>query len=261
MTAISRLLQISVICLATILATSAYADDKITDLLTTLSTAKAQAEGRASRVQNCISLKDSRTLEGLTSKYDDARNPYNGRLDAWMFVLRNRRSVATETALEPEKLDAALANVRSFIESADRALGKAGCPAKVIWKEVGVAIITNIPQIAEAISNLLKSTGADDKEREELIKALEQRKMKPWTNISVILVFDWSTDEFVADEKITDAVLRKSSTSVYVNKWALKRNPGSLVVVDKLPPEGLGDSYFFYTGKIDDLKRFTGAIK
>lgn len=261
MSAISRSLQISVIGLATALVTSSYADDKVTDLLTTLSNAKAQAEGRASRVQNCMSLKGSRTLEGLTSKYDDARNPYNGRLDAWMFVLRNRRSVATETALEPEKLDAALVNVRGFIESADKALGKAGCPVKVIWKEVGLAVITFAPPIAEAISKLLKNIGADDKEREELIKALEQRKMKPWANISVIVVFDWSTDEFVADEKITDAMLRKGSTSVYVNKWALKRNPGSLVVIDKLPPEGLEDSYFFYTGKIDDLRRFTGAMK
>ena len=74
------------------------------DVLSALGDAKAQAEGRALRVQKCAPLKGSRVLEELNSKFEDARSPYNGRIDAWIFVLRNRGSVKIEDAIEPENV-------------------------------------------------------------------------------------------------------------------------------------------------------------
>lgn len=237
----------------------ALASDLIPDLLSSLSNAKSQVEGRAHRIQNCTTLRGSKILDALASKYDDARNPYNGRLDAWIFVLRTRRSVATEAALEPEKLTTSLLKVREFSDAADQALRNAGCSTKVIWKEVLVATITILPQLAEAIDALLKHIGSDDKERDELMKALEQRKINAWNSISVYVVYDWRINEFIASGQVTEEVLRKGSTSVYVNSWALKRSPGQLIVVDKLQPEGLAASYLLYTGKIEDLKRYTDS--
>ena len=235
------------------------ASDMIPDLLSNLSNAKSQVEGRAHRVQNCTTLRGTKSIEALVSKYDDARNPYNGRLDAWIFVLRTRRSVAAEAALEPEKLNAALLKAREFTEAADQALRKAGCPTKVLWKEVVVGVVTILPPVAEAIAALMKRVGSEDKERDELTKALEQRKMNAWSSISVYVVYDWTNEEFIATGKVTEEMLRKGSTSVYVNSWALKRDPGQLIVVDKLPPEGLAASYLMYTGKINDLKRYMDA--
>jgi hypothetical protein len=251
--------QGSALALSLLMAGPALANDVLADLLATLSNAKAQVEGRASRAQSCAPLRGSRMLEDLLTKYEDARNPFNGRLDAWVFVLRNRRSVPVENALEPEKMAAALAKVRYFTESADQSIRKAGCQTKVLWKEIGSAVIAFGPLVAEGISHLLKRSYVDDKEREELLKALEQRKIKAWDGVTAYFVYDWSTEEFLTGDKITDAALRKGSTSVYVNKWALKSNPGPLFVMEKLPPEGFDNSYLFYTGKIKDLERYTGA--
>ena len=254
-----RLFRYSAIALSIGTALPALASDVIPDLLSNLSNAKSQVEGRAHRIQNCTTLRGGKSIEALASKYDDARNPYNGRIDAWIFVLRTRRSGSAETALEPEKLTAALLKVREFSDAADQALRKAGCPTKVLWKEVVVGAITILPPVAEAIDALMKRVGSDDKERDELTKALEQRKINAWNSISVYVVYDWSIDEFIASGQVTEAVLRKGSTSVYVNSWALKRSPGKLIVPDKLPPEGLGGSYLLYTGRIEDLNRYTDA--
>jgi hypothetical protein len=70
-------------------STSAFAAGQVDDLLAALSNAKAELEGRATRVQNCSTLQSSKMLEVLRSQFDDARNPYNGRLDSWIFVLKN----------------------------------------------------------------------------------------------------------------------------------------------------------------------------
>ena len=119
-------------------------------------------------------------------------------------------------------------------------------------------MIELLPDAVDAFKEIQKKAGGDEKEREELSKALEQRKIDSWTKINVFLVYDWSTEEVIAMDSVTDAVLRKASTSVYVNTWTLTKNPGRLLVSDKLPPEGFADSYGLYTGKIDELlRRFT----
>jgi hypothetical protein len=233
-----------------------FANDKVPDVLATLLDAKAQAEGAASRVQSCYPLAGTSVYEELVSRYDKARSPHNARLESWLFVLRNRQGISTESALELEQMEASLAKIRQFIERAHAVLQKVGCgPNKVALKEIIGVAISLIPLTLEVVVKLFT---VDDKERAEVIKALEQRKIKPWDTLTAYVIFDWSKDEYLSDSQITDLTLRKGSTSVYVNKWALKRNPGPLLVVDKQPPEGLEGSYILYTGKIEDLKRFTG---
>ena len=249
------------VCALALATHAAYARDNVSDLLATLSSAKAQTEGRALRVQACVNLRGSRALEALISKYEDARNPYNGRIDAWIYILRTRRAVSVEDAVEPQKLQASFARLQDFIESSDRALVKAGCPMKVFWKEVVVAAITVGPAIYEGISGLLKRSDASDKERDEFMKALDERKIREWRNTTSYFVYDWSSETILATDSVTAETLRKGSTSVYVNMWALQRDPGPYLVVNKEPPQGIGDSYLLYTGKLDAIPRYTGVTK
>jgi hypothetical protein len=114
------------------------------------------------------------------------------------------------------------------------------------------------PPIVEALSNLFKQASADQKARNEFIKALEQQKIAAWRGISSYVLYDWSTEEIIPPDKINEALLRKASTSVYVNKWALESNPGPLLSPEKLPPDEL-PAYMLYTGKLKDLNRYTGS--
>lgn len=234
------------------------ASEKVSDLLATLSNAKAQAEGRAHRIQICKILRGTGKLEVLLSKYDDARNPFNGRLDSWMFSIRTGKSTAAENALEPEKLGDSLTKIKEFVDFADRELAKSGCPTKVLWKEAAAGI-TLLPAIMGAISDLLKRTDRDEKERLELVKALEERKIVQWDGVQVFVVYDWGTVKFLPAAEITYSELRKAGTSVYVNMWTFSKDPGPWVVVSKGTPDGLGESYKLYIGKIEDLDRFAGT--
>ena len=130
---------------------------------------------------------------------------------------------------------------------------------KVVLKEFVTAAIILVPPAAEAIAKLWAYFGSKQKERDEVIKTLEQKKISPWGNINVYYAFDWATETFLAQEDVTDEVLKKGSVLVYVNKWAVKRNPGAVLIGEKQAPDGLSGSYLLYTGKIEAIKQFADS--
>lgn len=254
----SRSFHLAIGILVWCMSVTSFASSQVDDLLAKLSNAKAELEGRAIRIQNCPGLRSTPALEVLKSQFDDARNPYNSRLDAWIFVITAQPSKPLEDTLEASKLNEAFFKVNEFKDAADEALRKGPCSRRVIFKEILIATAPLLAQpVVDALVNLFKQAAADPKIRSELIKALERQKISAWRGITSYVVYDWTIEEVISSDKITENVLRKASTSIYVNKWALEVNPGPSLVVDKLPPNEL-PAHMLYTGKLKDLKRYTG---
>ncbi|MBC7609708.1 MAG: hypothetical protein H7228_09070 [Polaromonas sp.] len=236
---------------------------QVEDLISSLSNAKAQLEGRAFRVQSCVGLRSANVVEDLRSKFDDARNSHNGRIDAWIFVLRTQPSKTVEETLETNKLSEARQRANAFLTAADQVLRKGSCTTKVFFlkEAVTLALTITAPVVVEALVNLYKDAASDPKLRAELGKLLEQQKIDQWQGVRSYVVYDWSTEEVVSPTKVNEALLLKASTSVYVNQWTLEANPGPFIVKDKLPPDELSGAHLLYTGKLKDLLRYTGSQK
>lgn len=241
----------------------ALAATQVDELISSLSNAKAQLEGRASRVQNCVGLRSGPVVEDLRSKFDDARNSHNSRIDGWLFTLRNQSSKTVEETLETNKLSEARQRANAFLTTADQMLKKGSCTTKVFFLKEGVVLALSLaaPYVVDGLVNLFKEAASDPKLRVEVMKVLEQQKIDEWQGVRSYVVYDWSTEEIIPAAQINEAMLRKASTSVYVNQWALETNPGGFVVKDKLAPDELSGAHLLYTGKLKDISRFTGSIK
>ena len=252
------LFRLSVLVVAGFVSTSTFAANRLPDIIALLSEAKAKAEGRASRVQACLATKDPKLLSVLIAQYDDARNPFNGRIDGWIVGIRTQHGKALEESLEVERLNLALNRIDSFAEAADRALIKYRCNVykKANWSKVVAIVFT--PEMIKVLLDFFRSSSETDKEREEAIRAIEIQKILEWQNVRSIIVFDWESAKFFVADDITADVLAKGSTSVYVNKWALGYKP-QRIVLNKSLPDGLSTSYQLYTGTLEDLKRYTGV--
>lgn len=253
-----RLIKVGALLAASYFATSAFAASKLPEVIAILSEAKAKAEGRASRAQACLVKKEPKVLSALISQYDDARNPFNGRIDGWVTELRVHRGKALDDSLEIERLNQALNRIDAFAESVDRALRLHGCGVykKVIWGKVAALLLT--PEMIKVLLEFIRDTSASDKEREHAIRAIEVQKILEWQNVRAVIAFDWKTSEFFVANDITQAVLTRGSTSVYVNEWALQEGLKQTPALTKSLPTGLSSSYKLYTGQLDDLQRYTG---
>lgn len=239
------------------------ASAQVDELISSLSNAKAQLEGRASRVQSCNRLRSGPIVEDLRSKFDDARNSHNSRIDGWLYILKTQTSKVVEETLETNKLNEARQRANTFLAAADQVLKKGSCGTKVLFFKEGVLLALNLgaPYVIDGLVSLLKDAGRDAESRANLIKILQQQRIDEWIGIKAYVVYDWSTEKIVPQGKIDEALLRKASTSIYVNQWALEANPGPLIVKDKLAPDELSGAHLLYTGKIKDLSKFTGAVK
>lgn len=237
-------------------STFALASDKVTSLLATLSTAKAQTEGRAQRVLTCSSLQNAMTLEDLRGRYDTARNHLNGRIDAWLFSLQRRKQFDFAAEAEATKLGVAIVKVNDFIARSDAALSSAPCSMKVFWKEALLAIIAITPAVIESVKSFWSAADTTDKERNALIRALEQYRISEWGSGTKLVAFDLKNQIFFPAGQVTDELARQSSTAIYVNKWVVREMPGESVVATKLPPGQLSKDYVLFTGKPSEIGKF-----
>lgn len=232
---------------------AAAAADRVTALLATLSTAKAQVEGRAQRVQTCVSFRDKKTLEDLRSKHDSARNHFNGRIDAWLFSLQKRKEFKFDAEAEAKDLSSAISKVNDFISSSDAALTSRPCARKVLWKEAVLAVIAIAPTLIDSLKSFWTNTETTESERSALVSALEQYRIAEWSGGTSLVAFDFETGSFVP---VSDDVARKAGTAIYVNKWLLKDNPSAAIVTTKLPPGPLSKDYVLFTGKPSAIDEF-----
>ncbi|MCD6734100.1 MAG: hypothetical protein LT103_10960 [Burkholderiaceae bacterium] len=232
----------------------AIADDKIDALLATLSTAKAQTEGRAVRLQGCTALKGRPALADLRSRYDTARSHFNARLDAWLYSLKYRKSFDLARDEELAKLNGAIEKINDFVQRSDTALTRAPCALKVFWKEAALAIIAITPALIDSLKSFWVSSETTDKEKESLLVALEQYRIAEWTARQIAVAFNFRSDTFIRYSELNDEALRQAPTAVYVNKWALREQPGATIVPTKLPPDQLSQDYILYTGKLSDVQ-------
>ena len=231
---------------------AAVAADKVNSLLATLSTAKAQVEGRAQRVQTCAALRDPNKVRDLRSKYDSARNHFNGRIDAWLFSLQKRKEFKFDAETEARELSSAIAKVNEFISGSDAALASMPCSTKVLWRESVLALIAIAPALVDSFKSFWGSADTTDSERNALIGALEQYRIAEWGGGAALVAFDFESQKFVT---VSDEVARQASTAIYVNKWLLKDKPGAVVVASKLPPGPLSKDYLLFTGKPSEIDK------
>lgn len=237
-------------------ATCSLASDKVASLLATLSTAKAQTEGRAQRVLTCSGLRDARMLQDLRGRYDSARNHFNGRIDAWIFSLQQRKEFKFSADAEAAELGGAIVKVNDFITRSDAALVSAPCSMKVFWKEALLAIIAVTPALIESVKSFWMGAETTDKEREALIRALEQYRIAEWGSGAKLVAFDLKNQIFIPYGQVTDELARQPATAIYVNKWIVRDMPGDSVVATKFPPGQLSSDYVLFTGKPSEIGKF-----
>lgn len=235
---------------------SAPAADKVVSLLATLSTAKAQVEGRAERVRACEALRDPALLQDLRSKYDSARNHFNGRIEAWLFSLQKRKEFKFDAEAEAKDIGGAISKINDFILRSDTALASVPCATKVFWKEAVLAIIAITPALIDTVKSFWNATDTTESDRSALIGALEQYRISEWGSGTTLVAFDLKTQKFIPWAKVNDEVARQASTAIYVNKWIVKEKPGEAVVAMKLPPGQLSKDYLLFTGKPSEIEKF-----
>jgi len=236
---------------------AALASDKVTSLLATLSTAKAQIEGRAQRVLACTGLRNDKTLQDLRSRYDNARNHFNGRIDAWLFSLRQRKEFNFSAEAEAAEISGAISKINDFIARSDTVLSSTPCPTKVFWKELVLAIVAIAPELIDSVKALWLNSDTTDKEREGLIQALEQYRIAAWGSGATLVAFDLRSQTFIPVGQVTDDVARQATTAIYVNKWVIREQPGDKIVATKLPPDQLSRDYLLFTGRPSEISKYT----
>jgi hypothetical protein len=236
-------------------ATLSYAAPApLPELLVALSTARGEAVGRASRVQACQQLRNQKVVTQLVLKYDDARTSHNARIEAWVFALKGKLLSLPDVAGESQQLNTSRLKVTEFTSAASAALTKAGCGSKVFWQPLLIALA---PVAVDKLVDYFKELAKDDKAVQEAIQELEFYKMPPWESAGAVVVYDWNSEQYLAEGKFTAADLKKGSTGIYVNKWTLVKEPNSLFVRYKEVPPALSGAYLLYTGPLDALKDFT----
>lgn len=228
---------------------------KVPELLETLSIAKGEAVGRAARIKSCQHLRDKKIIAELVLKYDDARNLYNSRLDGWIFSLKTKQALPADIAAETERLNSAFKKVREFTSSADAAMVGVGCPRRVAW-QVPLVIALAVLAVSKAY-DYFKEKSSDDNMRAELLRELEFLKIPAWESAGAVEAYDWNAKAYFASDEISLEILKRGSTSIYVNKWALTKKPNEFFVTYKEVPAALSGSHLLYTGPLESLKDFT----
>lgn len=234
---------------------AAISADKMTSLLATLSTAKAQVEGRAQRLLACRALRDPKKLQDLRGRYDSARNHFNGRIDAWLFSLQKRKEFTFDADAEAKDLSGAIVKVNEFITRSDAALTSVPCVSNVFWKEAALAIIAIAPALIDSVKAFWSDSTTTETDRKALIGALEQYRIAEWSGGATFVAFDLKTELFIPTAIVNDEIARQATTAIYVNKWFVKDNPGAAVVATKFPPVQLSKDYVLFTGKPSEIER------
>lgn len=224
------------------------------ELLVALSTARGEAVGRANRVQACPQLRGKKVVTQLVLKYDDARTSHNARIEAWVFALQAKQLSLPDIAGEVQQLQTSRVKVSAFTSAASAELTKAGCGTKVAWQPWLLALV---PVAVDKLIDYFKGLSSDDKAIQEAIKELEFYKIPPWESAGAIVVYDWSSEQYLTEGRFTAVDLKKGSTGIYVNKWTLTKEPNNLFAKDKDVPPALAGAYLLYTGPLEALKEFT----
>lgn len=238
-------------------STLALGYDKIAPLIATLSSAKANAEGRAVRVRNCIGLKNTKTATAISLRYDSARNQFNAELNSWIFSLKERKAFSLDRDADTKQFESAINAINGFTLEADKAISSSACMKKVIWKEVAVAIIGISPALLELYRSNVAAAGLEEKEREALIKALEEQRIAAWDVILGVVAFNLESKSFIPFAELDEALARKATTAIYVNRWTVKGDAGQTMVAWKGVPDTISPTYQLFTGSLADLEKIT----
>lgn len=251
--ALSRAVLLAATSLAPSVASASPME--LADLLVSLSSARGDAVGRATRIQGCHSLLRQKAVTDLILKYDDARNAHNSLLDGWVRALSSRQLLPTDIPEQERQLNAAQAKVKDFSEAARVALVRSECLAtKANW--LGMLALAVVPVALDKLWDMFRDSATDEPRRKELIRDLEGYRIPPWESVGPVAAFDWSTESYLTAETATLDVLKKGATSVYVNKFALYKEPNKYFTSYKEPPPGLKGSYLLYTGPLEELSEF-----
>ncbi len=244
------------------LSTNLQAGETLPEIIATLSEEKARAEGRASLYQTCVSKRAASNLPQIITKFDDARNPYNGWIDGFVVAVKYRRQQGVDEFAEATKLTVAQRRIDDFVRATDLALSKSGCPAAYKTALLGKVIEIAAPEIVKLLFEHVSKLTEKSKELDEIIRMLESKKIVEWNNVKAFLVFDWTSDRFYNPDEISLALTRKGGSSIYVNKWALPKKPSEfLLTSDKELPQGLSDSYQTYAGPPAELPKILFVTK
>lgn len=225
------------------------------EMLATMSEAKARAEGRARLLRSCGTGSSSLPAAILT-QYEDARASFNARIDALVIEMKSRKLKDFDISAEIPRFNVPLNRIDKFVVDSDALLAKKNCAVlrKSSWGKIAALLIT--PEMFKVVLDFFQSSTSSDTERDEYIKKFEAQHIQDWVNVRLIVAYDWKTSTYYTAEAITPQILTKGSTSVYVNEWGLTKVVGKKAVLAKELPTGLSDSYQLYTG---DLARISGA--
>lgn len=234
----------------------ALADSKqLAELLASLSNARGDAVGRANRVQSCPSLMRQKAVADLILKYDDARTAHNSVITGWTRALAAGQLSPTDIATENRQLTLAQSRVRDFTDASRAAILRSGClTTKTNWLvQLAVAIL---PVAVDKLWDYLKEQGKDDESRKNLIRDLEGYLLPAWDSVGPVAVFDWTKEAFVAAGAMSYQDLQGGGVSIYVNKYALIKEPNKYFTAFKEPPPALKGAYFLYSGPLEELSEY-----
>ena len=249
----SLALLLTVAVLAPRLAAASPAE--LANLLVSISSARGDAVGRATRVQGCHSLLREKAVTDLILRYDDARTAHNALLDGWVRSLSSSQLLPSDIPAQVRHLNTAQAKVKDFSDAARAALVRSGClTTKANW--FGMLALAVAPVALDKLWDLFRDSASDETKRRELIRDLEGYRLPPWDSVGPVAAFDWATERYLTAETATPDVLKKGATSVYVNKFALHKEPNKYFTSNKESPPGLKGSYLLYTGPLEELPEF-----
>ncbi len=250
----------ALICMGSVTYSTALAGESLPTVVAVLSEDKARIEGRAGLAQGCLSLKaDRRPILGtLEIKFSDARSPFNAWIDGQIALLKTHPAEAVEKMTDLfklQELNTARNKGDEFVKVAERELQRNKCAVahKVGWG-AEILKVVGIEAGMEFLRWLL--SGGEDKHK-AVIDILESYKIVEWRNVRSIVVYDWTRDNFYdVGEWESPEIWKKGGTVVYLNKWALTREPPTAVLLDKELPPGLSMAYQAYGGPAGDLGKY-----
>lgn len=234
----------------------ALADSKqLAELLVSLSNARGDAVGRANRVQSCPSLMRQKLVADLILKYDDARTAHNSVIAGWTRVLAAGQFSPTDVATEDRQLSLAQSRVREFADASRAAILRSGClTTKANW--LGGIAVAILPVAVDKLWDYFKARGRDDESRRNLIRDLEGYLLPAWNSVGPVAVFDWTKDAFLAAGVVSYQDLQGGGVSIYVNKYALIKEPNKYFTAFKEPPPALKGAYYLYSGPLEELSEY-----
>ena len=234
----------------------ALADSKqLAELLVSLSSARGDAVGRANRVQSCPSLMRQKAVADLILKYDDARTAHNSVITGWTQALAAGQFSPTDVATENRQLTLAQSRVREFTDASRAAILRSGClTTKTSWLQVVKEVFLGVG--VDKLWDYFREQGKDDESRKNLIRDLEGYLLPAWDSVGPVAVFDWTKASFLVAGAITYQDLQGGGVSIYVNKYALIKEPNKYFTAFKDPPPALKSAYYLYSGPLEELSEY-----